>query len=335
MVFILKDTQFKKKQNNTVHTKKNKQTFANLSEHNKSKLNTLTTVKGNSNSKQNLPSEKVKKTVPPKTQGMANKIQQSNIKQIQKQKNTEQNKDSFNLNYLIQNKASNHSEHVEGIIKKTNHIVKSAQKNNVGGIRSNVIGKKSDIKVLTNRGVLWLCGILGVLLILSVATNFLLYSVFKYAYQNPPITITQDMETELFENQSSFFSITLPRQVIPSIDIEQDISVYTLMLNNPIVLRVKSLFTSGDGDVLTQDTHFTQDWTNGLDGYFYYNFPILTGQTISVCTGFTVNEDFELQLNGKNLNVITLVAEAITWDSGLVATVWTTAPTDWTTQIFA
>ncbi len=306
---------------NSNKKKASKQTEKIISQRTKNRMNKML---GNSGKLQQK--EKTQqKPLSTKSQALANKIKQENKKQTQKQKVTEQNKKEFNLNRLV-NKENLPTKQVEGIVKKFDPTLQSVSKNNSTAIKANVIGKKSDIKIIGNKLLITVSVVLCVFFIVSLVSNFLLYSYFKFQSEQPLITITKPIELQLNSNTSSLASITVPRHILPNSTVSQEVVVKTLTVPYPLAVRLKGVFTSGDGEVLPLEMTVNDEWQNGEDGYYYLTRFLITSDVQTCVEEVTIPQNFTLSINGKNMHTITFVLETTSYQNATLLN-WAVLPT--------
>lgn len=270
-----------------------------------------------------------------KTQALAEKIKQDNYNQIQKEKYTNQNKNEFNLKKLEDNNGEiSGNENVSGIIKKQDKNLKSTTMNNKAGIKANVIGKKSDIKVIANKHLVIASVVLAVLFLVSLISNFVFYSCFKFRADNPPINFSKEIRVEIGEASMNLAAISVPRNIVTNIKVRQNIEIFSYLLNDAQVVRAKGYFTSGDGELTNVTLEFDERWLQGEDGYFYFNRALNSSESFPAVKFVTIPQSLNLEINGKNLNVFTIVFESLNHNPQTVNLVWTSAPQEWLEEIF-
>lgn len=261
-----------------------------------------------------------------KTQGLANKIKQANIVQIAKSKNTLQNKKSSNLNHLIGDKASPKSMHVEGILKQPRKVVWPTSKNNAASVRANVIGKKTNIKVIANKGLIWAISLVTLFLVASLFFNYIVFSYFRFKEQNPNYTITKTVELEVQENDAVFASVTIPRNIVRGISLRQPVAFEAKMLENDIFVRAKLLLTSGDGVNFDMEAEYYDDWVLHEDGYAYYKKLVRSGDVVQAVKQVTMPVGLQKIFSGRNQHVATFVFETLSANRAMLAEYWKSAP---------
>lgn len=280
-----------------------------------------------------------KKQVSEKTKELAKIIKEDNYRKIQKDKHTNQNKNEFNLKKLVdeeegENENSSANENASGVIKKYDKNVKPSSMNSKSGIKVNVIGKKSDIKIFANKQIITIAVVLAILLLCSIISNFIFFTFFKFKADNPPISFTKEIRVLVSDSSVNLASVTIPRNVVTNMKVRQNIQVFSYLLNQPQVVRAKGYFTSGDGELYDVLLEFDEYWLQGEDGYYYFNKQLNSSESYSAVKFATVPKEVTVEINGKNLNVLTVVFESLNNNAQAVNLLWTTAPQEWLQEIF-
>lgn len=269
----------------------------------------------------------------PKTKKLVNSFMKNNERKKQKQQLSSQNKNQSHLQSKFPNAKKTVNPKPEGYVKNLNIIAKKPQKNNENAIKGNVIGKKSDIKIIGNKFLLVGCVVFMVLTLVLAVSNYLVYSYFSFQSKNPAITVSKTVQLELKENQTQSFGVTIPRAVLPNSSIAQPVEVFALVLSDPIVVRVRANFTTGDHEVFALALQMNENWQLNEDGYYYYNQPLLTGEIKEAVVALVTPETLNLKPDGNLLHMATFVFETLTYDPPLITAVWTSANPSWVTNL--
>lgn len=264
------------------------------------------------------------------SQRLKSNLEQAVFKKKQKEFLTDQKGGSLKEHY---NPEYNFSK-AEGILK-TSNCYKSAKNHANVGIKGNVIGKKSNIKVIASKALVASNIILIIIVALSILSNFLIYSYFKFKIEQPLFTVTKPIQLEIQESGTFITNVTVPHCIIPNSNIKQEIKVYSLLLKHNSVLRMKGTFSTADKEVFKLKLTTTNDWQfNEEDDYYYYNKPVGVGEVIKAVNSFDIPEEFDLDINGKEMHVASFVFETLPHNYSTVTNVWTTANPNWLNEIF-
>ena len=141
--------------------------------------------------------------------------------------------------------------------------------------------------------------------------------------------LTKNSEIVLGENQSQVAAISIVNNVVSGVNYPQKISINSNYIVSAQVLRAKAQVISSDCEVFDCEIKATNNWIKGGDGYYYYLNVVNSPDTFLLCEEVMLPIGFSIQNKNKNKHVLVVSAETITFNLGIITSVWGEAPKNW------
>ena len=146
------------------------------------------------------------------------------------------------------------------------------------------------------------------------------------------ITLGDPVNISITQGGSSVTTLTFNGNAMPGTVYDQAIAVSAPTATSDAVVRAKVELTNSDSATTNVTSAVAAGWTEvNTDGYYYYNGILTAGQSIDFITSITVPTSLTNEDANKTY-AVSVIVEAIQHANGAAQTVWTGAPTDWTTN---
>lgn len=210
---------------------------------------------------------------------------------------------------------------MENNIHKPNPTKKEGEAKRVVAVTTKKNRTASTVAIVT------LSILLGLSLVLGLTAAF--FTANQTATGN--ITLGNPVNINITQGGTSVDTLTFSGDAMPGTTYTQAIGVSVPADTSQSVLRAKLTLTN-TGTASQTITATTKDtWTLAEDGYYYYNGIASAEDTIEFCTAITVPKTLE-NADANKVFTVSFQVEAIQYANGAASEVWTTAPSEWTTN---
>ena len=166
--------------------------------------------------------------------------------------------------------------------------------------------------------------VLSVLLVASIGVGVALAYFTSTANVAGDITLGDPVTISITQGGASASSLTFSGNAMPGSVYDQAIGVSTPAGTSDALVRAKLTITNTDGASTNVEATTTDSWTEGEDGYYYYNGTMAASSNVDFITAITIPTSLTNEDANKTFS-ITVIVEA----NNAANAVWTTAPEDW------
>ena len=189
------------------------------------------------------------------------------------------------------------------------------------------------VKVLQKRNSGSTIAIVALSILLGLSVIFGVTAAFftAGAGANGDITLGDPVNINITQGGASVSALTFTGTAMPGTVYDQVIGVSVPTNSSDCVVRGKLTISAADGGTVNVEATTDANWTKGEDGYYYYNGVMKASDTAGFVTKVTVPKSLTNESANKTYT-INIQIEAIQHANGAASEVWTTAPSQWTTQ---
>ncbi len=169
---------------------------------------------------------------------------------------------------------------------------------------------------------------LSILLVASISIGVALAYFTANADVTGDITLGNPVNINVTQGGASVSTLTFGNDALPGTVYDQTIGISTPADTTTALVRAKLTITNTDGASTNVTATTTDSWTEGSDGYYYYEGAVNASSNIDFITAVTIPTTLTNEDANKTF-AINVVVEAIQQANNAANAVWTTAPADW------
>ena len=145
------------------------------------------------------------------------------------------------------------------------------------------------------------------------------------------ITLGNPVNINITQGGTTVTTLTFSGSAMPGTTYSQPIAVSMPANTSDAVIRGKLTITNSDTASANVAAVTNANWTAGTDDYYYFNGVMSAGDSQEFVTSLTVPTSLT-NADANKTYAISVQIEAIQFANGAAASVWTTAPSAWTTN---
>lgn len=210
---------------------------------------------------------------------------------------------------------------MENNVHRPNPVKKEGETRKVVAVSSKKNKTASTVAIVT------LSILLGLSLVLGLTAAF--FTANQTATGN--ITLGNPVNINITQGGATVETLTFSGSAMPGTSYTQAIGVSVPADTSDCVLRAKLSLTNTGGASETITATTADNWTSGEDGYYYYNGKATANESINFCSAITVPKTLT-NADANKVFTVSFQVEAIQFANGAASEVWTTAPSEWTTN---
>ena len=137
------------------------------------------------------------------------------------------------------------------------------------------------------------------------------------------VLLGEDVKINLTQDASSVSTLSFNGSCLPGDRVMQNVELYLPFEGEDCYVRANFYISSSNGDRNVVKLNKLPDWTEGTDGYYYYNGPLTIGQTVSLTDVIILPED--MSLSSQKVYTIVIATETIR-SSLTITSIWQDIP---------
>lgn len=159
--------------------------------------------------------------------------------------------------------------------------------------------------------------VISILLLVAILLCIYMYSSIYYQIFNT--NLGNDLIFEINDYGNLVKSISYPSTLVGNLDYKQKSFLDIKDLNQSLYVRAKVSFSKINNEFIDIKINTSENWTEGEDGYYYFNQPIFLDDKIEIFDKITlINE----QTSSKN-SVLSVLVETLPIEFD-VGNIWNT-----------
>ena len=199
------------------------------------------------------------------------------------------------------------------------------------GTSSNMTNAQSATKSRGMSGSTFAIIALSLLLVASIILGVTGAFFTGSATVEGTITLGDPVTIGITQGGASASSLTFDGVAMPGTVYDQAIAISQPASTSDSVVRAKLTLNNAGSASVNVEAITAGDWTNGDDGYYYYNGIVKAGDSHDFVTSIKVPTSLTNEDANKAYSV-NIIVEAIQYANGAAKEVWTTAPEAWVTS---